>query len=244
MFMSHPCRFDLEQWMAGELDPEARGQIEAHVQQCGSCASFVRRSRQEQEALLARLPAASFALRIETLANQAERERKSWLSGWGWKVVLAGAAVGLILLFFWFQGGGPAGTSRWMGSSFAACQVYVQGDTGVTRLTGDVVRSGESVRFELTLPADRVGYAVLLGKEGERVFPLLPAGSAETALLVSGVFWMPGSVKLDGAGAPVELLVFVRSAPYSVAELLAEVARDGALAPGLACQVREKRDAL
>ena len=237
--MSHPCRFDLERLLAGELKGEERERISAHVDQCTRCGEWLQRCREEQEALLARLPAASFALRVETRARSAAQESRRWLWGWAWKTALAGAA-GLLILLVWVQARGPGRATRWMGSS-TACQIYVQEAGGVTRLVGDALRPGERVRFQLTLPADQVGYAALLGKQGERVFALVPDSAEAAALPVSGVFWMPGSLSLDGAGAPVELLLYVRSAPYAVAALIGEVAQDPRGAAGLTCRAVERR---
>ncbi len=224
--MTHPSRFELDRLAAGE----AVSEIAAHVGACVDCRRYIEGREAEQQALLEKMPAARFFGNLERrVSAPASARRYGWWVGWA-----AAAAAASIAILLWHFGDGTVVSSgadsvadasseemRWMGGS-APVRVFVKRGPRVFALDDERLLSGDSVRFEITPRANTIGYAAVAAVEHGNVAMVLP-GATTKAARITGRTLLPGSVDLDADAADTELLLVVRTAPFELTSLAAEI---------------------
>jgi anti-sigma factor RsiW len=244
--MTHPARFDLDRLAAGELDDAVAEPLRAHAEGCEACRAYLAGLERDRTTLLARRPAAAFAVAIEERILAGDPRPvpvRRWVWAWGLGGVVAVAALLVIALRVPNDPGGTGSgrgvDTRWMGAP-AVVRVHVLRD-GVTSLLEGAPRPGDRLRWEVSLPPGIRGHVAVIGVEGARAFPVLPPGAAEDAFPLDGSGLLPGSVEVDAAGPATRLLLVVRAQPFRAGDLAEEAARSlgnaAEILPGTAAEL-------
>jgi hypothetical protein len=228
--VQHPPPFDLDRFVAGELSKDAEIEIVSHVKSCGVCDAYLKNVALDRDALLFRTPPATFVDRIETLASMGKSPAKLYESTF-WKAAAAAVAAMAagILIFISLPENKPA-TTRWMGST-PAIEVYLNRN-GITQTINDLKPIvGDRLRYKITLPPGKQGYAALVGIEGRSVLPLLPGRGDSDPFFVSGERLLPGSVEIEPGNNSTSLILIVREKPFAMGDIVKEVEKSITVSP-------------
>jgi hypothetical protein len=213
--------------VAGEARDEA---LSRHLATCGRCAALVAEAQAARDAFRASAP----PLRADPggAGARARRRRPAWRVAAALGACAAAAALALVVLRPpVLRDEGP----RTKGTPKAA--VFVRSTGGAVRavVSGDTVRAGEAVQFELEAPGTDGLYVAVLGRDGTgRASVLLPDGGEAVPLARAP----KASFVVDAAPGPESFHVLFCARPVALAPVRAALARDGALSPPAGCRVQ------
>jgi hypothetical protein len=141
--------------------------------------------------------------------------------------VIASAACLLVFLSLSPQ---KTATTRWMGNS-PAVKIYVNRNGNTQTISGSKPLVGDRLRYKVTIPQGQKAYAVLVGIEDGRVFPLIPDRIDSEPFRVSGETMLPGSVEIEPGNSDTVLFLIVREKSFAIRDIVNEVKSKFAVAP-------------
>jgi hypothetical protein len=213
----HPSQLRLDEYVAGELGA-GQGEVTAHVAACAACAQRLAATEQARATFRATAPPLDLRRRVRRPARGAR-----W-------ALFGGAALALGALVLILVPRGEETATRRKGAP--VFQAYVKGASGVRAVaTGDAVRAGDAIQFELpavdafvaVLGRDGAGRAAVLFPAGERA--ARPAGPARSSNVI------------DDAPGPETFQVFFCAEPVALEPLRAALERDAAAPAPPGCSV-------
>ena len=207
--MSCPGRLVLARRALGELDAEARAEIDAHVDGCAACRALAA----EIEANLDSYAKNSDA-ELARLAAQLPRRRRAGL-GWLLAPALTAAAAAALLLLW------PTEEIGFKGA-FAARVVAKRGDAQIVVRDQERLRPGDALRFVIT--SDPGYLSVVLVDARGRVWPFYPDTDPEQdarpwRIEAKGRHELPGSVVLDDSLGPERIVLIFSTRVFDRAEV-------------------------
>ncbi|MEO1483071.1 MAG: hypothetical protein AAFU77_13275 [Myxococcota bacterium] len=174
-------RFQLERYLAGELDGEALTNVERLLATDEEAKSALAALEQEQREFEVKVPYAAFRIEHERRRSHKKSLRPRWR--WGIGGAFAAAAVAWMV----FLSGDP-GPDEYVGlkGDGVALSFFLVSEDGTTTqgLTGQRVAAGDTL--QLTYDASGRSHGALFGVDGsETVSQLWPAGDKSAALPAS-----------------------------------------------------------
>lgn len=220
--MRHPPTFNLDRYAAGELSQDVEAEISEHILICERCKHYLDTIASDKEELLLRIPAATFAYRVEALASSGNNSTRQRQSQWWKAAATASAAVALCILIWMSLPKNEPARTRWMGGT-PVVQIYVDrnGNTQTINELKPIAR--DRLRYRITLSPGKRAYAVLVGVEGNEVLPLLPNRTDSAPFPVLGETFLPGSVEIEPGNEASILLLIIREQRFVVGDVLNEV---------------------
>ena len=230
----HPTRFTLALRSAGDLPPDERDGVDAHLAECAACravaseigsdrADYESRAEAERERLMAAIADAP----REVGTTRRSRQRAL---GFGVAAAALAAAAGVALLVVGPQlrehlreeaAAGEAPDVAFKGA-LAVRVVARRGDAQFAVRPDDALAAGDALRFVVTAPEP--GWIAVLSVEATGrtsvFYPADPAGAGPWPMRLDGTdgtgqYELPGSIILDDAlGSETYVVVFSRE-PFS-----------------------------
>lgn len=200
----------LDRWMAGELGPAEAETVRAHVEGCDRCGAAWRSLRDARDA--ASLP----PLRAAGIPHRAARRR-------GIAAMAAGlaAAAGLVL---WL---GPDVSGDRVKGAPVGLGMWVRHGTEVRRAApGEVVASGDAVRFSVTTPRP-AWVAVLSVDPAGRASIYFPDGTRAARVEAGADVPLPLATRLDATVGEERVLGLFCDRPVDLEPLRAAMERSG-----------------
>ena len=230
----HPPTFDLDLFLAEEVEPTDTENIRQHLDQCAECRRYVEDRMAERANQMELLSPKVFAHQVEERfaaeelpvePSRGTARPRRWVWSVGFAVLATAAAVLLALLLIPNNDGsviadpdGPGPDDiRWMGD---APVVRLQIMRNEQLVDDSQPIAGDRLQYEVTMPPGEQGYAMVVAAEGDRVFSVLPENGHPVE--ISDVEWIPGSIAFEPGGV-VHLYLFVRSEPFVPQTLVDEV---------------------
>lgn len=223
----------LEALSAGEQVPPP---VADHAGRCTDCAAQVAALRAEREAWNRARPPERFLRQLER--REAAAPRRAGL-GRLWPALALAVPLALAAALapgLLGGGGGRDGGVTLRGGAFRVAVARAGGGAPELLERDAVVRAGDALRF--AYEADRGGHLLVIELDGRgRATVLHPFGAAASAPLPAGErAFLPGSVVLDDAPGPTQLVAVFSERPIAAAPLLDALAHQaGRPEPALAC---------
>jgi hypothetical protein len=225
---------ELERWLAGEL-PEPRQRVAGEADR-----ARLEALRAEHAAWLATVDVAAELRAIEQrVARSAPARRRSTPARWAASAGIVAAAAAVVLLVVARRPGADGGDDdlRSKGDSIALIMYAAgaEGTAGGRRLaTGDTVRPGDRVRFEVRVP-DR-GYVAIVGIDspGNATIYYPFGGRAPAAIDPRSGGVLPGAIALDATPGNERFFAVYAARPFALDPALFAGLRTGAAPHGVA----------
>jgi hypothetical protein len=216
----------LERYLAGELSPEVRSQLENELAASPENQARLDALRADSAAFLTLHPPGPLVAK----ARGTQRAR-SWV---GWGAALAGAAAAITLGIT--QLVRPTEPELGLKGNLAL-SVYRQTAGGSERLSPDaVVHAGDSLRFEVRAPSD--GFVAVLSRDGAgHVSVYYPMGAREPAKHHAAEPVLPGAVGLDATLGFETIYVVYAEKPFALEPALKSLEQTGQLQPDPALRI-------
>jgi hypothetical protein len=234
----------LDEWLAGELAPEQRAEVERHVADCASCGA--RRDQRVRAAERFLHEAPSFAAHAARFGAAAAGGAKTGgsedppLRRWARRgalvaLPLAAAAAALVAFLPRAPVVAPLDETRSKGS--ARIDYFVKRGELVTRgAQAGALRPGDLLRF--TYSIDRPAYLALVDvdQSGARVY--FPAGAARAAAIAAGAdVALDFSVELDETPGDERVYAVFCPQPFELEPLRRQLAARSTAAAPAGCAV-------
>lgn len=226
--MTHPSRYELEQFFSNERKSPS---VVEHVAQCVQCNQMVAQMRQEQESLLQHKPAAEF---ISVVANPDGKDfggMESKHSGFkipvlAWSFSMALLLCGVGYVFYTPSSPGQQTTEvskesglRWKGAA-PVVEVFVNRDDEVMVSNDRVVLPGDRLQYRVTVPGGHTGFAALVALEDGKVDSIFPPDELGMPLMLTGSMELPGAVLIDEDTKALSLILVIRKQSFKMDDLL------------------------
>jgi hypothetical protein len=206
----------LERYLAGDLKPAQKTELEARIAADPSEQRRLEAVRADHAAYLIKHPPGP------TVARLSARPRIAW---WAW--VLAPLTAAAAALFFVIQR--PLQQEDELGLKGAlAVSVYRQTDSGPSERIdpGSTVNAGDRIRFEVR--AGRDGWVAVLSRDGAgHVTVYYPYQGAAAARYSAADALLPGAIGLDETQGPEEIWVLFSPRPFGLASYVELLEKGG-----------------
>lgn len=214
----------LDEWLTGELSPEAQTRTDAHFASCERCRDKRAAYQAEHAAFLAQAP----VLKRPVVALPSPRRwPKLMMAAAG---VLAAAAAVLLMLPT-APGMEPPGTRRKGGPS---ASFFIKHGERVTRgVSGATVQPGDALRFTYT--SDLPVHLALLGLDARSASVYFPSGARAVRMAAGRDVALEFSVVLDDQLGEEQIHALFCSEPVELEPLRATLARTRALNTPASC---------
>jgi anti-sigma factor RsiW len=209
----------LDEWLTGELSPEAHARADAHFAGCERCRDKRAAYQAEHAAFLAQAPVLKRP--VAALPKAPKPWSKLMMAGAG---VLAAAAAALLMLPA-APGIEPPGTRRKGGPS---ASFFIKHGERVTRgVSGATVQPGDALRFTYT--SDAPVHLALLGLDARSASVYFPSGARAVRMAAGRDVALEFSVVLDDQLGEEHIHALFCSEPVELDPLRAQLQSTRAL---------------
>jgi hypothetical protein len=224
---SAECLSDLvlDEWLAGEIAPEAAARLERHVASCEHCRELRAARLRENAAFLAQAPSFATHARLVKAGpqpappeNDAPR-RKTRVFAIASAVLAAAAGVLLMLR----SPAGPLPGERSKGRAHIG--YFVKRGAVVTRgNASEPARPGDLLRF--TYSNDRASHFALIDIDAQGTSVFFPSGETSAALAAGNDVALDFSIELDGTLGEERVIGVFCEQPFAVEAVRAALERE------------------
>lgn len=218
---------ELERHLAGDL-PQARFAEATDVDR-----ARLGELRAQSEAFLRTVDVDMEVKRIHQRALRMTPARRSWLQ---W-LVPAGAlaAVVAVILVVFRRGDDPSRPPDDLsvkGDEISLVVHLASGDTSTRLTSGDAVKAGDRIRFELG--ATKAGYVAIIGIDGSGTPSVYhPDRGTAPAAFDPANRLVPGAIELDATPGAERFFALYSERPFAFEVVLPALATSGTLPPGV-----------
>lgn len=220
--MDHPPQYDLDLFATGDDNLL----VESHLEVCAQCREYVAEIKRERIKMLGELPPHILTQRV---FGHIENSRPSQAPLLKWATVGALCLVAALLATF-YSSPNPSVKSekqgqsdvKWMGSA-VGLRVFARRDGRDLEIGLSGAKSGDKLRYQISVPDGLRAYAAVLAVEDQRVVPVLPDDSHARPYEFTTRTMLPGSVVVETDTGSLEVLIYVAGDAFRLEELQGKI---------------------